>query len=173
MSEENYDPKGEFDPRGKGGEDYIIETYARLLTDHGLSDCAYNITACRVSVMICSTLGSRAGREVCLRVLHSEVINAPALFVGFIDPTSEGFSPMLMVMTSEFIGRLRLFCGGEGCDHSTCEFMPDGLREMVLRDVPTPEPVDTTSFAPIVDSIAEELPSFDDLAKFYEIGEDE
>ncbi|AKL88349.1 hypothetical protein BH789_gp068 [Gordonia phage GMA6] len=172
----DFNPLNGSNGTGRGGEEYIVRSYAEILESNGLSTCPFNITACRLSVMACEHLDASLGNDFNFQVLYSETIDAPVLYVGVHD-SEGGFSPMLMVMTSEFIGRLRLYCGGPDCNHEACEAMPEALKEQVhkqtvkaLRDE-EPE-VDTTDFAPIVDSIADELPSFEDLAKYYQLGDE-
>lgn len=145
----------------------LIERYRKILKGAGLSDCPYNITACRMAIRSVNGLCHTTGNDVVLRTMQSEVLGAPALFVGV--ELEDGFAPIFLVMTSEFIGSLRLSCS-EGCDHSGCMAIPEDLR-----NPPTPRSDTATAdasvvnelFAPIVDSLGGELPSYEDLAGYY------
>lgn len=150
----------------------LVQDYAAILKGAGLSDCPYNMTACRLAMQAAGNLHMGTGNTFVLRILYSETMGCPALFVGVLLDEDQ-FAPMFMVMTSEFIGcghGLALSCGGEGCDHTNCEAIPEGIRH------PAPQRSDTVSadigivneaFAPIVESLGAELPRYEDLADYY------
>ena len=156
----------------------MIEAYAGILRKSGLSTCPFNITACRFAMETCNHLDDIAEMDMGFRVLYSEKLGVPLLFVGAL--MSEGqFAPMLMVMTSEAITaqQLGLYCGGEYCDHESCEAIPDGLRKPPTPKAPRSKFADgginiNRVFARMVNNVDAEMPRFEDLARFYDVPKD-
>lgn len=156
-----------------------IENYRLLLAESGLSDCPYNITAFRTAWWAAQIMSGHSDMKYIIRVLWSDRFEMWLSYICVvIDPDSGECAPMMMVMTSEFISRASkmgqaLCCGGPNCNHETCGIIPDDLRGVPRSGLVDADPeyiVDR--FSPIVESVDEGMPSFEDLAQFYDVPED-
>lgn len=156
-----------------------IESYRAQLAESGLSDCPYNITAFKTAWWAAELMTGHSDMEYIIRVLWSDQFEMWLTYICVvIDKDSGECAPMLMVMTSEYISRASkmgaaLCCGGPNCNHETCGIIPDDLRGVPRSGLVEADPeyiVDR--FSPIVESVEDGMPRFEDLAKFYDVPED-
>ncbi|QZE10849.1 hypothetical protein SEA_CHISANAKITSUNE_83 [Gordonia phage ChisanaKitsune] len=156
-----------------------LEQYKSLLKQSGLSDCAYNMTAFKTAWFAKEVMSAHSEADYIVRVFWSDTFELWLVYLCIlIDEESGTCAPVLMVMTSEYITRASkmgqaLCCGGEGCNHNVCDLIPDSLRQAPRSDLADADPDDIAGrFSPIVESVEDAMPSFDDLAKYYDVPED-
>ncbi|AZS07939.1 hypothetical protein PBI_GRAY_86 [Gordonia phage Gray] len=153
-----------------------MDQYRNLLAECGLSDCPYNMTAFKMAWFAKDLMASHSDMDFMLRVYWSDRFELWLVYICIVTDNDE-CAPVLMVMTSEYITKVSrmgqaLSCGGEGCSHEVCELVPDSLRDPPRSGLANADPDDINGrFSPIVESV-EGMPSFEELAKFYDVPED-
>jgi len=167
--------------------DAFVGVYKSILKTCGLSQCPFNVSACRFAYEACEEMKKVSQEtDIGFRILYSENISTPELehtpllFMGIQWPSGQ-FTPVMLVMTSELLASdgFGVYCGGDECSHATCEAMPEGLR----RPAATPRSrlaggSDINAevnrlFARMVNNVDAEMPKFNDLARFYDVPKDE
>lgn len=132
-----------------------------VLTHVGVSACPHNMTVLRVGLELVDHLDAQGSTTYGCRILrleHFEDRRAP--FIGVF--INGDFVPMFMVCMSEFAERFGTYCGGEHCNHLECQnvLRPDSRMEKPKAEI-------DTAFAPMAETLMDELPSYSELLGYY------